>query len=109
MELKCSTKVNKVKWYDKKQMHLTFIIHLCITIIFMMIKIIELEEMILQNKHYLLKVYPDTQEILSQIAMILDFGMDSKKVEEWLAFNRSSLTLIYELLEEKGSDESFTC
>jgi len=74
----------------------------------MIVKVMELEENILKHKEYLLSVYKNTESILSQIAMILDFGLDNDKVHEWYRLNKISINIIYELIEEKEKSESFT-
>ena len=66
----------------------------------MIINIIELEDTILQNKEYLIDSCPHTQEILNQLSMILDFGMDSTQIDKWLRLNQVPIRLIYELLEK---------
>jgi len=68
----------------------------------------ELEENILKHKEYLLSVYQNTESLLSQISMILDFGLDNDKVREWYRLNKSSINTIYELIEEKEKSETLT-
>ncbi len=68
----------------------------------------ELEENILKHKEYLLSVYQNTDSILSQISMILDFGLDNDKLNEWYRLNRISINIICELIEEKEKSESST-
>ncbi len=61
-----------------------------------------LEEKILENEIYLLTFYPNTQLILSQISMILDFGLSNDKIDRWFKLNKISINIINEILEEKN-------
>ncbi len=72
----------------------------------MRLKIIDLESRILENKCYLFKNFPNTEAILSQITMILDFGLSNDKIEEWLRLNKISINLIDEFLDDKYKDIS---
>ncbi|WOE70829.1 hypothetical protein RZR97_04470 [Hydrogenimonas thermophila] len=61
----------------------------------------DLEERILENRTVLIKSYPYTEILLSQINTILDFGISSDKIKEWLESNRTVINEIYELLDGK--------
>jgi hypothetical protein len=74
----------------------------------MIVKVIELEENILKHKEYLLSVHQNTENLLSQISMILDFGLDNDKLNKWYRLNKVSINTIYELIEEKETSESLT-
>ena len=65
------------------------------------IQVTELEDRILVNKEYLLEAYPSTEMILSQISMILDFGMNSNDIKKWLEFNKIAINIINEQLERR--------
>jgi len=68
----------------------------------MRIKLINLEKKILANEHYLTRNYPDTYLVLSQINMLLDFGMNDKKITEWYRTNKTAIQAIYNLLRKKN-------
>ena len=74
----------------------------------MIVKVMELEENILKHKEYLLSVYQNTESVLSQISMILDFGLDNSKLNKWYRHNKISINTICELIEEKEKSESST-
>jgi len=65
------------------------------------LKVIELEESILQHKEYLLGLNPNTDMILSQISMILDFGMNSHDIKNWLELNKIAINIINEQVDKK--------
>ena len=74
----------------------------------MIAKILELEENILQHKEYLLSRYENTDELLSQISTILDFGIDNDRLNKWYQLNKISIKLIYTLIKERKESESST-
>jgi len=61
----------------------------------------ELEEKIVKNKHYLMVHYPNTEMVLEQINMILDFNLSNEKITDWLRLNKGAIRAIEELLQEK--------
>ncbi|SFP43639.1 hypothetical protein [Hydrogenimonas thermophila] len=67
----------------------------------MLLELMDLEERILENRTVLIKSYPYTEILLSQINTILDFGISSDKIKEWLESNRTVINEIYELLDGK--------
>jgi len=67
----------------------------------MRMKIMELEEKIVKNKHYLIAHYPNTEMMLEQINMILDFNLSNEKIIEWFKLNRGAIRAVEELLREK--------
>jgi len=67
----------------------------------MRLKIIDLESRILENESYLFKNFPNSKAILSQITMILDFGLNNDKIKEWFRLNKISINLINEILQRK--------
>ncbi len=79
--------------------------------IVMRCKLIELEDAIKESEGYLLSRYFFTEMVLSQIEMILDFGLANEKIELFFQTNNVFIQRICELVEEKRdmveSDESF--
>lgn len=67
----------------------------------MRLKIIDLEKRILENQIYLFENFPNSEVILSQITMILDFGLSNEKIEEWFRLHNASVKLIDELLDDE--------
>ncbi len=70
-------------------------------------KLIKIEESILNNQAYLMQYYPSTNIVLSQVSMLLDFGMSNDKIKDWLRLNKISINIIDEILQ-KRNNESFT-
>ena len=72
---------------------------------------IELEDAIKESEGYLTSRYFFTEMVLSQIEMILDFGMKHEKIELFFQSNNVFIQRICELVDEKKemveSDESF--
>ncbi len=62
-------------------------------------KIINLKDTILNNIDYLTIEYPNTEDILYQINMILDNNMDDDKIDEWFISNKYTIDIINEILE----------
>ena len=79
--------------------------------IVMRCKLIELEDAIKESEGYLLSRYFFTEMVLSQIEMILDFGLANEKIELFFQANNVFIQRICELVEAKKdmmeSDESF--
>ncbi len=79
--------------------------------IVMRCKLIELEDAIKESEGYLISRYFFTEMVLSQIEMILDFGLANEKIELFFQTNNVFIQQICELVDEKRdmveSDESF--
>ena len=67
----------------------------------MRVEIMNLEEKILDNETYLFRYYPNTQMLIEQISMILDFGMSNEIIVEWFRLNKIAIDIINKLLDEK--------
>ena len=67
----------------------------------MRVEIMNLEEKILDNETYLFRYYPNTQMLIEQISMILDFGMSNEIIVEWFRLNKIAIDIINKLLNEK--------
>jgi len=63
----------------------------------------ELEDKIVNNKSYLLENYPNTEMVIEEINMILDFNLSNEKIVEWVRLNQISIGIIEELLKKNES------
>jgi hypothetical protein len=68
----------------------------------MLIELMDLEEKILANRVYLRSRNSNIDELLLQIATILDFGMSYDCVVKWVKSKRIVINEIYELLDRKA-------
>jgi hypothetical protein len=62
----------------------------------------ELEKQILENRCYLNRYYNNTEMLLSQIDMILSFGMPQDKIQHWLRTNKIAIQIIIDILKKKN-------
>jgi len=62
-------------------------------------KIINLKKTILKDVDFITRTYPNTEDILYQINMILDNNMDDDKIDEWFISNKYTIDIINEILE----------
>ena len=67
-------------------------------------KLMNLEDKILNNQTHLIEHYPNTKVVLSQIDMILNYGMNSDKISEWLRLNKIAINIIDNILEKKNDE-----
>lgn len=72
----------------------------------MRFQLIDLETQILENRTYLFENFSNSKKLLSQIGMILDFGLNNEIIVEWFRLNRISVNIINELVKKKLQKES---